>query len=177
MSDPSKVKMLRAVNIGLSVAIVLLIGAIVTLIFFISPMQVKGESMLATLHPEERVWVQKVGYRLERGDIIVFDRENGVPPIKRIIATEGETVRFDSQTQRWYVDGEALEETYLQSPLVYRADYWIETPQTLREALTGKGLKVGEGELFVLGDNRNNSKDSHEYGCIPLQSVKGKRIG
>lgn len=176
MSERGKTKLLKALNIALSAAIVVLLGAIVTLIFFVSPMQVIGESMLDTLRPNDRVWVQKVGYELRQGDIIVFEHDN-VPPIKRIIATPGQTVRFDAASQRWLIDGEPLDEPYLQSQLRYDASYWLDTPVDLRNALTIEGLTVGEDMLFVLGDNRNNSKDSHVYGCIAQSSVKGKRIG
>ena len=104
----------------------------------------------------------------KQGDIIVACKnsyDNGTPIIKRVIATEGQTVDIDFDEGVVYVDGVALDEPY-----------------TLTETNLFEGvafpLTVDEGCIFVLGDNRNESKDSRstEIGLIDKREVLGKAI-
>lgn len=104
----------------------------------------------------------------QQGDIVVAAKqsfEDGKPIIKRVIATEGQTVDIDFSTGTVYVDGVALEEPYIR-----------ETTK-LREGVTFP-LYVEEGCLFVMGDNRNDSRDSRspEIGLIDTREVLGKAI-
>ncbi len=165
---------MNAINLALVCAIVALAILIVIFVWVVSPMQVVGTSMYPTLHPGDRVWVQKIGFDVTYGDIVVFERDDsGRPPIKRIVAMEGDVIRFDMQAECWYLNGERLDEPYL-SRTDYNPEYMVNTDAALREQLTGEGLSVGQGELFVLGDNRNDSYDSHNYGCIRVDWIKGK---
>ena len=102
------------------------------------------------------------------GDIIVAsknDYDDGKPIIKRVIATEGQTVDIDFLEGIVYVDGVALDEPY------------TNTPTTLPEGVTFP-LVVDSGCIFVMGDNRNASKDSRslEIGLIDTREVVGKAI-
>lgn len=104
----------------------------------------------------------------ERGDVIVASKEsfkNGTPIIKRVIATEGQTVDIDFQLGVVYVDGEALDEPYTL------------TPTNMFEGVVFP-LTVTEGCVFVMGDNRNESKDSRstEIGLIDDREIIGKAI-
>lgn len=104
----------------------------------------------------------------ERGDIIVASKksfDNGAPIVKRVIATEGQTVDIDFDHGIVYVDGVALDEPYTYSPT------------TMKEGVTFP-LVVDEGCLFVLGDNRGASKDSRnpEIGLIDKREVLGKVV-
>ena len=104
----------------------------------------------------------------KRGDVIVACKEsydNGAPIIKRVIATEGQTVDIDFVEGIVYVDGVALVEPY------------VNTPTNQREGITFP-LVVDEGCIFVMGDNRNISKDSrsNEIGLIDTREILGKAL-
>ena len=131
---------------------------------------VSGPSMKNTLVDGD--WLLLVGNVLysdpKQGDVVVACKEsyeNGTPIIKRIIATEGQTVNIDFEEGIVYVDGVALDEPYTL------------TETTLFEGVTFP-LVVDEGCLFVLGDNRNESKDSRsvDIGLIDEREVLGKAI-
>ena len=170
--DNNGSKPLRIMTIIMSVIALILVVIILLLIFVVSPMGVSGTSMMPGIEDGQHIMVLKVNYKLNRGDIVVFKRpDNDHPPIKRIIAMEGDTVRYSEGV--WYVNGEALVEDYVDC--LYPADYLAGS--TERAALSSlEGLKVNEGELFVLGDNRRVSEDSHKYGCIKIEWLIGKMI-
>ena len=91
-----KPALINFINVLLSLIIVVLILAIICLLWIISPMKVSGNSMQNTLQDNDIIWVQKTGYSLQKGDVIVFKRPGAdKPPVKRIIATQGDTVQFD----------------------------------------------------------------------------------
>ena len=123
--------------------------------------QVHGQSMLPTLHEGQYLIASKVTYWLhppERGDVVVLeppDNQSDVPYIKRVIGLPGDTV--DIRDQRVWVNGIALNEPYVSGPPYYQ-NSWV----------------VDESEFFVLGDNRNNSSDSHNWGMLPEENVLGK---
>ena len=105
---------------------------------------------------------------LKAGDIVVIKKEyfeDGKPIVKRIIATEGQTVDSDFDAGVVYVDGQALEEDYIREPTYL--DEGLEFPIT-----------VPEGCLFLLGDNRNNSMDSRypDLGPVDVRCVIGKAV-
>jgi len=124
--------------------------------------RVDGFSMLPTLKNNQLALVNRLAYRFgkpERGDIIVFHFP--VNPkedlIKRVIGLPGEEVVV--KDGRVYINGTALEEPYIASSPKYTAQW-----------------SVPEGYLFVLGDNRNDSSDSHSWGLLPLDDVVGKAV-
>lgn len=128
--------------------------------------KVDGRSMMNTLNDKDNLIVEKLSYRFrdpERFDIIVF------PPygtkeyyIKRIIGLPGETVRIDDNGTI-YINGEVLEEDY--------GAEQIRNPGRAAETIT-----LGEDEYFVLGDNRNNSKDSRspDVGNVHRSQIIGR---
>jgi signal peptidase I len=124
--------------------------------------RVDGFSMVPTLQDGEYVLVSKLSYKLgepQHGDIIVF-KYPGEPPqdlIKRIIGLPGDSVQVISSVV--YVNGQALSEPYIAAAPVYQGQW-----------------QVPEGFLFVLGDNRNDSSDSHSWGLLPKENVIGKSI-
>jgi signal peptidase I len=124
--------------------------------------RVDGASMEPTLVTGEYVIVSRISYRLgspQRGDIIVFHfpRDPKEEYIKRVIGLPGDEVEVRSGVV--YVNGQALDETYLKVKMDYSGT-WI----------------VPADQLFVLGDNRNNSSDSHDWGTVPMDYVVGKAI-
>ena len=146
------------------IAITLILALVIFFLlqFTVQSFVVIGSSMQPNFQEGERVIINKVFYRLhepERGDVIVFhppgDREEDY--IKRIIALPGETVEVKNEVV--YIDGRPLDEPYQLNEL---------PKYTLPE------LKVPENEYFVLGDNRNNSNDSHNRWTVPQQNIIGK---
>ena len=131
---------------------------------------VSGTSMYATLHDGD--WLLVTGSILYRdpqpGDIIVASKDafnDGEPIIKRVIATEGQTVDIDFEAGIVYVDGVPLEEPYTY------------TPTNMQEG-NAFPITIADGCIFVLGDNRNGSKDSRhpDIGMIDTREVLGKAI-
>jgi signal peptidase I len=124
--------------------------------------RVDGDSMVPTLISGEYVVVNRMSYRLgnpHRGDIIVFHfpRNPAEEYIKRIIGLPGDVIEVMNGAV--YINGQPLDESYLDVKLNY----------------TGK-WEVPQGQLFVLGDNRNNSSDSHDWGTVPMNYVVGKAV-
>ncbi|RME90302.1 MAG: signal peptidase I [Anaerolineae bacterium] len=140
----------------LSVALYLGINALTARV------RVDGFSMLPTLNDGEYVLVNRLAYRLgspQRGDIIVF--RFPINPhqdfIKRVIGLPGEKVEIANGEV--YINGARLDETYIAAPPRYSGTW-----------------SVPPGYLFVLGDNRNDSSDSHTWGLVPMENVIGKAV-
>lgn len=124
--------------------------------------RVDGFSMIPTLNDGEFILVSKVNYLLgnvERGDIIVFHfpMDPNQELIKRVIGLPGDVISVKNGTVS--VNGQILSEPYIEAAPAYSGDW-----------------AVPEGQLFVLGDNRNDSSDSHSWGYLPLDKVVGKAI-
>lgn len=144
--------------------IVALVVLILVFIFVFRIVRVDGSSMIQTLHNNDLVITSNLFYTPKYGDIIVFDTESSMEPlVKRVIATGGQTVDIDFIAGVVYVDGEPLDERY------------TNTLTTLREDFSGP-VKVPEGMLFVMGDNRNGSLDSRSkaVGLVDERAVIGK---
>ena len=140
------------------------VAAVLIVVFVVQPVKVEGTSMAPRLADQERIFVNKLSYRLsniERGDIVVFwyPRNPAKSFIKRVIGIPGETVEIKQGVV--YVDGLRLEEPYL------RPEYLDHDYHT---------TKVPEAQYFVLGDRRNSSNDSRNWGCVPRRNIFGKAV-
>lgn len=135
--------------------------------FFFRIIRVDGSSMVPTLRDGDRLIVWGAGYEPHNGDVIVMDGyiEYGKPLVKRIIAMGGDTIDIDYSTGTVTVNGVILQEPYIAEPTTLQGD--VSLPMT-----------VPDGQVFVMGDNRNGSKDSRraEIGCLDKRDVLGKVI-
>lgn len=138
--------------------------------FAVRIVRVSGESMRETLQDQDMLVVLNNwlcgGY--EPGDIVILQRDDfygGEPIVKRVIATEGQTVDIDFDAGVVYVDGAALEEPYTREP-------------TWTQEGTEFPLTVPEGCVFVMGDNRNDSDDSRDsaLGPVDTRCVLGRAL-
>ncbi len=153
---------------NIQILIIALILALLIRVFVAEPRYIPSDSMLPTLHVGDRLVVEKLSYRLhppEFGDIVVFDP----PPqlqmqgyakdqafIKRVIGRPGQTVSVSQGIV--YVDQHPLKEAYIAASPNY----------------TLQPVQVPEGTVFVMGDNRNNSNDSHVWGFLPQENIIGR---
>lgn len=138
--------------------------------FLAEPRFIPSDSMFPTLAQGDRLVIEKISPRFQsphRGDIVVFQPPEQLQRlgyssdqafIKRVIATEGETIAVIGGVV--YVDNQPLTESYI-----------AESPQYEMAP-----LRIPPHSLFVMGDNRNNSNDSHIWGFLPETQVIGKAI-
>ncbi len=136
--------------------------------FVVQPFVIPTGSMIPTIEIDDRVLAEKLTYRFSRGpeyeDIVVFKDPTGAHPqlIKRVIATEGQTVDIRDGTV--YIDGKALEEPYLQGV------------RTEPEGTVSLPIKIPKGYVWVMGDNRPNSGDSRFIGPQQVAAIQGRAI-
>ena len=137
--------------------------------FVIRLIGVDGHSMVPTLQDRDRLLVlNSLLYDdYQYGDIVVLRKNTFLddPIVKRVIATEGQTVDIDFSTGTVWVDGEQLEEDYINE-------------KTYLEEGTEFPLTVPEGSVFVMGDNRNHSSDSRDsrLGTVDCRYIIGKAV-
>ncbi len=133
---------------------------------------VTGPSMENTLHDGDVLLVWTLGYNPKQGDIVVLTQKNYQEDsiVKRVIATEGQTVDIDYRNSRVYVDSKLLEEDYIKE--------LMNTPNYPGYGMGINNITVPEGCIFVMGDNRNNSADSRypEIGIIDTRCVIGQGV-
>lgn len=148
----------------LKAIVIALLLVILVRTFFISSYVVKGSSMLPTLEDGNKLIVNKLVYHigdLERFDVIVFHATEQDDYVKRIIGLPGDTVEYTNG--QLYINGKLHEEEYLED---FGAAGTDETGEFK--------VFVPEGKLFVLGDNRKDSRDSRDFGFVDIDNVVGK---
>jgi signal peptidase I len=143
-----------------TVLLTVIIYAIVN--FATGRFRVEGDSMQPTMHPNEYVLIDKVSYMLgepQRGDIVVFHYPFGTERdfIKRVIGLPGEAVTVAGGQVT--VNGQALDEPYIAAAPHYQGTWTL-----------------GADEYFVMGDNRNNSSDSHSWGPLKREFLIGRAL-
>ena len=170
VEETSKLSWKQQVKENLVTIAIALTIALVIRVFIAEPRYIPSESMLPTLEVGDRLVIEKVFYNfqpVQRGDIIVFQPPKQLQVrgyeinqafIKRAIAKGGDTVAV--QDGIVYVNNRPLQE-----------DYIAQLPRYNMPLVT-----VPKGSLFVMGDNRNNSNDSHIWGFLPENNIIGHAI-
>lgn len=135
------------------------------IVFLYQPVKVEGTSMMPSLGDQERIFVNKFVYRLEpveRGDIVVFryPRDPSKSFIKRVIGIAGDRIRIDGG--QVYVNDEALAEDYVVPAYEDSRSY----PE----------MTVPASHYFLLGDHRNMSNDSRDFGAVDEKYIYGKAV-
>lgn len=135
------------------------------IVFLYQPVKVEGTSMMPSLGDQERIFVNKFVYRLEpieRGDIVVFryPRDPSKSFIKRVIGVAGDRIRIDSGLV--YVNGRPLEEDYV--------------APAYEDSRSCSEITVPVSHYFVLGDHRNMSNDSRDFGPVNEKYIYGKAV-
>ncbi len=154
-------RLLRA--FGEVVQTLLIAGALFLVVNLLTArIRVEGSSMEPSLHHGEFVVVNRLAYRFDqpqRGDIVVFHfpLDNGRRFIKRVVGESGDVVQI--RGGQVFINGDLLHEPYISSPPSYDGEW-----------------RVGREQVFVLGDNRNNSSDSQNWGMLPLDEIIGKAV-
>jgi signal peptidase I len=144
------------VSVGISVFIIL---------FLYQPVRVEGTSMLPMLEDQDRLFINKVAYRvgeIHQGDVVVFEYplDHTKSYIKRVIALPGDRLRIDDGTV--YVNGSRLAEPYV--------------PNRFSDDRTEPEMVLGPHEYFVMGDHRSISSDSRDFGPVERSLIYGKAV-
>ena len=158
--------------------------------FFFRYSIVDGGSMQNTLQDKESLILRSIFYTPKSGDVIVIQDKSTLlkdPIVKRVIATEGQKVKFTRDAV--YVDGVMLDEPYVytgdyKNPFggedIYR--YSVYPSDALLPIVTDREdgvfyeITIPDGEIFVMGDHRNNSRDSRDVGTLHEDAVIGKVV-
>lgn len=167
-------KELRDWVIAIVVAVVI---ALVVRNYVFTLVKVQGQSMEPSLHNNDRLYVNRLFYKPEKGDIIIFRpaTDPNRPYVKRVIATEGDTVYIDFNNGDVYVNNELLEEDYIKEKTQLMGSY-IKSLISKGEYSKNSPIVIQPGYVFAMGDNRNNSKDSRELGPIPTDEIMGGAV-
>lgn len=146
---------------------------VIVYLFLFQPHSVKGNSM-STPFPQafldgEYFLTNKITYKFnepKKGEVVVFKapQNEDYDYIKRIIAIPGDTIKI--REGKVYVNGELLDESAYLTP-----DSFTSAGHFLKE---GEEISTPQGKYFVLGDNRNHSSDSREWGFVPFKNIIGK---
>lgn len=141
---------------------------VVIYLFLMQPHQVKGNSMFPTFKDGEFLLTDKVTFKRRAphyGDVVVFKApiNENFDFIKRVIGIPGDQLMI--RGGKLYVNGKALNEFYLPPGNVTNPGQFLHEGET---------YTVPEGSIFAVGDNRNHSSDSRDWGPVPYQNIVGK---
>lgn len=154
--------------IGFAVLIVIIVRT-----FIVGNYIVDGPSMMPTLHNGDRLIVDKINYRFgqpKRFDVVIFHATRTDDYVKRVIGLPGDKITYSND--QLYVNGKPVNEPFLNPYKKQLLGGQLTWDFTLK-GLTGK-MSVPKGELWVMGDNRQNSADSRVFGFVSESRLVGK---
>ena len=170
--DPSQDNWKRDCYDWLQMLTFVLVAVVMVFTFFGMVNSVVGSSMYPTLHDKDIMLAYRLGYTPAQGDVVVIRKESFMEEaiVKRVIATEGQEVEINYDTNTVYVDGVAMDEPYINQE---DADVMEE-----KQGMVYKEFTVPEGCNFVMGDNRNGSTDSRfgSLGMVDTDYVLGRAV-
>lgn len=142
---------------------------VIIYLFLFQPHQVRGNSMYPNFHDGDYILTDKISYRLgepKREDVIIFiaPRNENYDYIKRIIGLPGDKIKINDEYQI-LVNNEAIEEPYLTEGTKTFGGNFLDV---------GKTITIPTDQYFVLGDNRNHSSDSRDWGLVPRKNIIGR---
>ena len=157
-SAPSGWKWLREIVVALGISVFIVV-------FLYQPVKVEGTSMMPGLADQERIFIDKFAYHIEpieRGDVVVFRYPGDASKnyIKRIVGVPGD--RIEIFRGAVYVNGHRLAEPYV--------------PPQFRDQRSMSEVTVPDNDYFVLGDHRNLSSDSRDFGVVERDAIFGKAV-
>ena len=143
--------------------VVSVVASALIIIFLYQPVRVEGTSMLPVLEDQDRLFINKLAYRLgeiHRGDVVVFlyPHDHAKSYIKRVIALPGDDLRIDHG--QVYVNGNVITENYV--------------PMRFTDDRSQPEMVIPEHEYFVMGDHRSISSDSRDFGPVDRELIYGK---
>lgn len=149
-----------------------LILVVIIFSFIFRVVTVNGVSMLPNYEPDDRLIVSSLSTNINQGDVVVIVGALDTPIIKRVIATQGQTVDIDTDAGVVYVDGKAVDES------IFGLDNGITTETYASLEMLPLPQTVPEGCVFVLGDNRAVSEDSRyaPVGMVDQRKILGKAV-
>lgn len=169
--------------------VIAVVVALVLRNFVLTLALVDGASMENTLSDGDRLYINKLLYTPEKGDIVIIDTDKHPqgPLVKRVIATEGDTIYIDPVTSMVYVNDELIEEEYIKGKTVLPVikdnlgiirGYSGEFADVFagNEYSRENPIVVGEDQVFAMGDNRENSSDSRNLGLFTEDEVMGHAV-
>ena len=169
--------------------VIAVVVALVLRNFVLTLALVDGASMENTLSDGDRLYINKLLYTPEKGDIVIIDTDKHPqgPLVKRVIATEGDTIYIDPVTSMVYVNDELIEEGYIKGKTVLPVikdnlgiirGYAGEFAEVFagNEYSRENPIVVGEDQVFAMGDNRENSSDSRNLGLFTEDEVMGHAV-
>jgi signal peptidase I len=140
-----------------------LVIAVLLHLFLAQSTIVYGQSMEPNYSTDQRLIIEKLSYHFrtpQRGDVVILRDPNGgpIPLIKRVVGLPGERVTIGQG--QVYIDGDLLDEPYVTQRTTGLTQSWLVPPL----------------EVFVMGDNRSNSRDSRYFGAVPMDSILGHAV-
>lgn len=184
-------KIIKEISDWILTIIISFMAVCILIIFVIQPSEVSGQSMEPSLHDGEKILINKTSRVLETefeyGDIVVIDSriererkyEDDIFDIITGIANKLKNKEIDKIYYVKRVIGKPGDRLEYKDNTLFRNNVKLEEPyiKELMKCFPADGVNVPEGFIFVMGDNRNNSTDSREIGCIPIDHVLGKLLG